>query len=190
MHASALEILETLQTGEGDELRRTLADIRIVANLGFYYADKIRGATQLAIFRESNEEDAQGRAIGHLVDAARHWADYATMALKHHKNPLWTNRVGYVDWKKNYQYALEDIRIAGGDPTELGLPRVARRRSGAGCSPECRGRRQIVAFRSEVVKNPLECGSLVPLWISLDFRGFRDLPTTAIAADIPSPKRK
>ncbi len=118
----AVEILETLQPAERNELARTLTDIRIVANLGSYYADKIRGATQLAIFRDSTNEDARARAIGHLVDAARHWHAYASLALEHHKNPLWTNRVGYVDWKKNYDYVLEDIRIAGGDPTKHGLP--------------------------------------------------------------------
>ncbi len=37
------------------------------------------------------------------------------------------------------------------------------------------------------VENPLECGSLVPLWISLDFW---DLPTTASAAGKRNPKRK
>ena len=122
----AIKILESLGPAEDDELRRTLTDIRIVANLGSYYADKIQGATQLAIFRESKKDDARARAIGHLTDAARHWHDYASLALEHHRNPLWTNRVGYVDWKKNYQYVLEDIRIAGGDPTEHGLPASIR----------------------------------------------------------------
>ncbi|HYW78528.1 MAG TPA: hypothetical protein VE890_03090 [Thermoguttaceae bacterium] len=118
----ALAGLKAMPSTENTELRQTLADIRIVANLGLYYADKIRGATQVAIFRETQDKRAQVRAVDHLVDAARHWHDYASLALEHHKNPLWTNRVGYVDWKKNYQYALEDIRIAGGDPTDHGLP--------------------------------------------------------------------
>ncbi len=118
----ALADLKTLPSDEHGELRRTLTDIQIVGNLGLYYADKIRGSTQLAVFRESGDVEAQRLAIDHLVDAARHWHDYASLALQHHKNPLWTNRVGYVDWKKNYQYALEDIRIAGGDPAEYQLP--------------------------------------------------------------------
>ena len=93
-----------------------------MGHLGGYYADKIRGATELALFRESNEAPHQQRAIQHLVNAARHWHDYATLALEHYKNPLWTNRVGYVDWKKNYLHTLEDIRIAGGDPAKFDLP--------------------------------------------------------------------
>jgi hypothetical protein len=118
----ALEILDTLPPAEDRELRQTLADIRIVAKLGLYYADKIRGATQLALFRNSDDPQAQKRAVEHLVEAARHWHDYAEMALRHHRNPLWTNRVGYVDWRKNYQHALHDIRIAGGDPAQYDLP--------------------------------------------------------------------
>ncbi len=122
-HASrALELLKTIPQSDCAELQRTLADIRIVANLGFYYADKIRGATHLAVFRESNDPRAKARSIEHLVAAARHWHDYATAALAHHKNPLWTNRVGYVDWKENYRHALQDVRIAGGDPAAEGLP--------------------------------------------------------------------
>ena len=104
------------------ELQQTVADIGIVHHLGSYYADKIRGATQLAVFRETGDVKTQSLAIQALVAAAGHWHDYATLALKHHRNPLWTNRVGHVDWKRNYLRALDDIRIAGGDPTQLGLP--------------------------------------------------------------------
>jgi hypothetical protein len=119
---SAVKGIAALETGAEGELRHTLVDIRIVAELGSYYADKIRGASQLAIFREHEEPEAQRRAVAHLVDAARHWHSYACLALEHHKNPLWTNRVGHVDWKRNYQHVLEDIRIAGGDPARHQLP--------------------------------------------------------------------
>lgn len=118
----ATAILAALPESEHSELNRTLTDLRIVGHLGHYYADKIRGATKLALFRETTTNTDQQEAIQHLVDAARHWHDYATLALRHHKNPLWTNRVGYVDWKKNYQHTLDDIRIAGGDPTAFELP--------------------------------------------------------------------
>jgi hypothetical protein len=119
----SLELLQQLSAPENVELERTIADIRTVAALGNYYADKIRGATQLAVYRATKDTEKQTRAIAHLVDAARHWHDYARQALTGHKNPLWTNRVGYVDWKENYLLALQDIRIAGGGaPGEYGLP--------------------------------------------------------------------
>jgi hypothetical protein len=118
----AMELSGQIPVGESGELQRTLADIRIVAHLGFYYADKIRGATQLAVARERSDETARNRAIEHLADAARHWHDYACLALKYHKNPLWTNRVGLVDWRENFEHVLADIRIAGGDPAAHNLP--------------------------------------------------------------------
>ena len=118
----ASDILATISFPKQDELNRTRIDMAIVGHLGRYYADKIRGATALALFRETHETKYQQTAIQQLVDAARHWHDYASLALTHYKNPLWTNRVGYVDWKKNYEYALDDIRIAGGDPAQYDLP--------------------------------------------------------------------
>jgi hypothetical protein len=111
-----------MQAPENEEGRRTLSDIQTVANLGLYYADKIRGATSLAVFRELQDEAAKAAAITHLVNAAQHWNRFTQLALAHHKNPLWTNRVGYVDWKQTYQHVLQDIRIAGGDPADFDLP--------------------------------------------------------------------
>jgi hypothetical protein len=35
-------------------------------------------------------------------------------AKSHCQNPLWTNRVGHVDWKKNFTYALYEITSNGG----------------------------------------------------------------------------
>ncbi len=114
-------LVAELKAEPGTELARTLDDIRTMAHLGQYYADKIRGATRLELYRTLKESDDREQAIVYLAQAARHWADYAMSALKNHKNPLWTNRVGYVDWKLNYLRVLDDIRIAGGAPDALGL---------------------------------------------------------------------
>ena len=51
---------QSLPASENSEFNRTLSDIRIVSQLGSYYADKIRGATQLALFRASRKATAQG----------------------------------------------------------------------------------------------------------------------------------
>jgi hypothetical protein len=83
-----------------------------MAYLGKYYGHKIRGATELALYRESSEKGYQDRAIEELTSAAEHWRHYMDTATKQYKNPLWTNRVGFVDWKKLYQRVLHDIDIA------------------------------------------------------------------------------
>ena len=48
---SALALLADLSANGDDELRHTLADVRTMTLLGKYYAHKIRGATELALFR-------------------------------------------------------------------------------------------------------------------------------------------
>lgn len=56
--ATALEALPALRAQMGDnvEFQETLNDIESRAYLGRYYADKMRGATKLAVFREVEGE--------------------------------------------------------------------------------------------------------------------------------------
>ncbi|HWO15011.1 MAG TPA: hypothetical protein VNN80_36160 [Polyangiaceae bacterium] len=96
----------------GDELRKTLGDIRAMALLGQYYAAKIRGATQLALYRSSGDPAQQRRAIEALTNAARAWRSYTAQASSQYRNPLWTNRVGIVDWAELTREVDEDIAIA------------------------------------------------------------------------------
>ncbi|MFC2087444.1 hypothetical protein ACFLSA_04720 [Bacteroidota bacterium] len=55
----ALEILEKLRPGSNKELIRTLHDIQTIFYLGKYYANKIAGATHLAMYRETNEKNTR-----------------------------------------------------------------------------------------------------------------------------------
>lgn len=41
---------------------------------------------------------------------------YASNALSQYENPIWTNRVGHMDWRKQMADVLADIKIAGGTP--------------------------------------------------------------------------
>ncbi|HUT44659.1 MAG TPA: hypothetical protein VMX36_00170 [Sedimentisphaerales bacterium] len=111
----ALAILSQLKHGGDKELRLTLGDIRAMAYMGKYYAHKIRGATELALFRETRKKEHQNAAIEELTRAAQFWRLYTSTALGQYKNPLWTNRVGYCDWQALSKEVLNDIKIAGGD---------------------------------------------------------------------------
>ncbi len=110
----ALELLDKLDPKENKELKKTLTDIRTVAYLGKYYAHKIRGAAELDLSRKVDEgSDAyRGNAIQELTSASEYWRLYIDSAQKQYKNPLWTNRVGYVNWEQIYQWTLDDIAIA------------------------------------------------------------------------------
>jgi hypothetical protein len=112
----ALMLLSEIDPGGNKELRKTLDDIRTIAYLGKYYAHKIQAATDLALFRKIPDQKPflQSEAIQHLQMAAAYWRMYASMALSNYKNPLWTNRVGYVDWKENYRNVLYDLTSIGG----------------------------------------------------------------------------
>ncbi len=115
----ALAILGRLSHGGDKELRLTLGDIRAMAYMGKYYAHKIRGATELALFRETRKKEHQNAAIKELTNAAKFWQLYTTTALSQYKNPLWTNRVGYCDWQKLFNEVLNDIKIAGGSVSDF-----------------------------------------------------------------------
>jgi hypothetical protein len=83
-----------------------------MALLGKYYASKIRGATELAQFRETREPRHQAAAIQELTQAAGFWKDYTRRTAARYRNPLWTNRVGIVDWRELDAEVENDIAIA------------------------------------------------------------------------------
>jgi len=108
------------QTMEMDkELRITLDDIRTIAWLGKYYGHKILGATYLSLFRETYQKEWYEKTIEELNISAGYWRHFTASASANYHNPLWTNRVGYVDWKENFDWALYDITANGG---EINLP--------------------------------------------------------------------
>jgi hypothetical protein len=113
---TALALLDTISYGDNKELRQTLDDIRTIAYLGKYYAHKIHAAYQLALYRENLNRNGQTLAIAHLSKAATCWRYYSAIALAQYSNPLWTNRVGYCDWRELMGYAIDDIVIAGEQP--------------------------------------------------------------------------
>jgi hypothetical protein len=96
------------------ELQVTIDDIKAMSWLGKYYAHKINAATYLALFRETLQKEWQTRALEELNISAGYWRHYASIGLSNYNNPLWTNRVGYVDWKKNFQWALYEVTSNGG----------------------------------------------------------------------------
>ena len=108
----AMEMLGQLDGSASKELNVTLHDIRTVALLGKYYALKIEGATNLALYRQSDDEKYQDEAVEQLTDALEVWKQYTGAAIEQNINPFWTNRVGYVDWSSITGWVEDDIKIA------------------------------------------------------------------------------
>ncbi|NOR66676.1 MAG: carbohydrate-binding family 6 protein [Woeseiaceae bacterium] len=113
----ALKILAGLDHGGDKELRLTLGDIRAIAILGKYYAHKIRGATETLLYGNTTRQEHQDAAVRELNRAAAYWRWYTSVALGQYKDPLWTNRVGRVNWRDLLNEVLKDVTIAGGTPS-------------------------------------------------------------------------
>ncbi|MHC4638756.1 MAG: hypothetical protein ACYTBV_14845, partial [Planctomycetota bacterium] len=88
------------------ELAATLTDIESMAYLGRYYADKVRAAAELAVFRTNPEsKDHHNRALRHLTNAVKEWENYARAATSQYRPQLFS-RTNYMDWWK----LLEDVK--------------------------------------------------------------------------------
>ncbi len=88
------------------ELTATLTDMQSMAYLGRYYADKIRGAADLAVFRaDSARQQHHQRAVRHLSDAVTQWEAYTRLATSQYRTQLFS-RTHYMDWLK----LLEDVK--------------------------------------------------------------------------------
>ena len=115
----ALAIVDTMKHGNDKELRLTLGDIRTMAYMGKYYAHKIRGAAELAVYRENEDTNRQQRAVEELRQAAKYWRLYVASAMVRYTNPIWMNRSGHSDWRQFMKDVLRDIEIAGGTETQM-----------------------------------------------------------------------
>jgi hypothetical protein len=79
-HADAgLQSVARLAPGTNKELRHTLGDIRAMAWLGRYYADKIRGAVDLYRYQKGGDSRDHHSARLHLQTASSHWREYAAL---------------------------------------------------------------------------------------------------------------
>jgi hypothetical protein len=108
---TALEILSKMPEAKEKELRFTLGDLAAMAHLGNYYAEKILGATDLALFSKTGKPELQTSAIAHLQKALDHWKLYAAIATAQYHPELLT-RIGYVDLNALTENVQHDIVIA------------------------------------------------------------------------------
>jgi hypothetical protein len=110
--ATALIALPTLRKNVGDnvELKETLNDIESMAYLGRYYADKLRGAAKLAVFRAGNRRDEQyiDQAVVHLKDAVQEWKTYAAILTPQYKTSLLA-RTHFLDWNATLKEVEKEV---------------------------------------------------------------------------------
>jgi hypothetical protein len=95
------------------ELRQTIGDNEAMAHLGIYYAEKIRGACDLALFDTSAADEDRRSAIVHLELAVAAWKRYATVRDAQYL-PGFYSRIGWIDITALTQVVAEDVEIARG----------------------------------------------------------------------------
>jgi hypothetical protein len=107
----ALNGVKTLRKNSdtNKELAATLTDIESMAYLGCYYADKIRGAAELAVFRaDPRRKEHQANAVRHLSNAVKEWEAYARVATSQYRPQLFS-RTDYMNWEKLLDKVKEEV---------------------------------------------------------------------------------
>ena len=128
------------QTVTNKELRLTLGDLTAMAHLGNYYAEKILGATDLALFDKTGKAGQQDSAVQHLEAALEHWKQYAAVATSQYRPQLLT-RIGYVDLNALTDNVAADIALAKEwQPGTLESAPAARQRGKAKAQASSGGR--------------------------------------------------
>ncbi len=112
--SSVLKKTTELQAAEGgtDEYYATIGDLTAMAHLGNYYAAKIRGAAELALFDKTGAAANREAAIRHLRSALVHWKLYAAAYTRQYRQPWLYNRVGWVDIPALTAKVEQDIIMA------------------------------------------------------------------------------
>lgn len=97
--SNTLELVDGLREIPSDnkELRLTLGDCEAFAHLGNYYAEKIRGATYIALYDTTGLKTEQDSAVLHLEKALDHWRSYSAIYTKQNVQPVLWGRSGIVD---------------------------------------------------------------------------------------------
>jgi len=112
--ADAQAALPALRKKVGDnvELQETLNDIESMAYLGRYYADKMRGAAKLAVFREDREQKrSNDEAVAHFKDAVKEWKAYAAILSSQYKTQLLA-RTNFLDWNRTLTEVEKEVAAA------------------------------------------------------------------------------
>jgi hypothetical protein len=114
---SALKALPELRrasvgASSAKEYEATLDDIEAMSHLGLYYAAKIRGACDLALFDKTGDDAQKASAVKHLEAALGHWKDYANSYTRQYVQPVLYNRAGVVDLPQQTENAAADVATA------------------------------------------------------------------------------
>jgi len=105
------DVKRALPASPDRDLRQTIGDFEAMGYLGRYYAAKIRGACELALFDADGDSAHRALAIGHLEEALAAWQAYAAIHSAQYL-PNFFARMGWVDISALTADAANDVEIA------------------------------------------------------------------------------
>jgi hypothetical protein len=113
----ALRLVKRIRVAGNPALQQEVADVRAWANLGLYFAAKLRGAVALQTYRLGGEPARRQQAIRHLEKALGYWDAvvdvtrplYNDMPLVHFSEQNDTLR---FHWEKLRPDVAADVEIA------------------------------------------------------------------------------
>lgn len=103
----ALQELPKYESGSR-ELKETTDDIRSMALLGMFYADRFRGAVHYGIYQKNKDIKYKEAALKNLGESLDHWKTYAALIAENYK-PQLLARVGWVDMVERTKMFEQDI---------------------------------------------------------------------------------
>ncbi len=120
----ALSLIKNIKTSNNLSLQQEVADVAVWANLGLYFAEKLRGAVALQTYRIKGGEQNKNQAVKHLENSLRFWDIvisitrplYNDMPLVHFSEqdgkPWKENDHLRFHWELLRPYVAKDIEIA------------------------------------------------------------------------------
>ena len=104
----ALSLVEGIDVSKNATLKFEVADVKIWANLGLYFAEKTRGGVALQTYRQNKEKSAKAEAVKHLEQSLAYWDEVVKISSPLYKEmPL----VHFSEQKNITQEEIEKMRF-------------------------------------------------------------------------------
>jgi hypothetical protein len=106
----SLSLLISIDAGKGTELETTLLDIKAMAFLGQFYAQKIRATVALGFFKQTGKQHYHQEAVDFLMAGLVPWSAYTSLNQTRYKSQILA-RTGLLDWTQLQRDAEQEIRL-------------------------------------------------------------------------------
>jgi hypothetical protein len=125
----ALTLVKNINTKAGQSLLYEVADIRTWAYLGLHFAEKIRGAIALQVYRSTGDEGSKKIALDHLQKSLAYWDSiivitrplYNDMPLVH------LSQQGGKESKENFYLTFHWEKLRGEVQKDVEIAKKAKR---------------------------------------------------------------